>query len=132
MNVFRSYVSSAVAGALVLGLAAQPAVAAKAALDPSQFTVGTSTIADVERVYGKPVSESVSSDGAHVLAYGRVHAHAKVASFIPVVGLFAGGAVGSSETTVFTFDKDGHLKSYTSQSTNIDCKSPITGVNCTR
>jgi hypothetical protein len=115
-------------GAVVL--AASAALAAAPAPDPSQFTVGTSTISDVEAVYGQPTTQSVVSTGDRVLIYATSHAHVKAVTFVPVVGLFAGGAKASAQSMSFVFDKDGKLKAYSGQTTNVDCSSAIISATC--
>lgn len=109
-------------------LAASSASAAQP--DPSRFTVGTSTVGDVESVYGQPTTESALSTGERVLVYATTHARVKATTFIPVVGLFAGGAKVSAQSISFVFDKDGKLKSYSGQATNVDCSSAILGASC--
>lgn len=104
--------------------------AGKPPLDPSQFKVGESTVADVEKVYGKPSTERLNSDGQHIIIYGRTHAHVKAASFVPVVGLFAGGEKGHADITTFTFDKDSKLKSFERSTTSIDCTTGVIGATC--
>lgn len=47
-----------------------------------------------------------------MLIYSFSHAQARPASFIPVVGLFAGGADVRSSSVVLTFDRLGILLDY--------------------
>jgi len=46
--------------------------------------------------------------------YMHIAASANAASYIPVVGLFAGGAKSTSDLVTFNFDPQGVLKSVTS------------------
>lgn len=115
-----------------LGAVLAAAAVSAAGPDPAQFKVGVSTVADVEAVYGRPTTESALSTGEHVLVYAQTRARVKATTFIPVIGLFAGGARASSQSVSFVFDKDGKLKSYSDQTTNVDCNSAIVGASCGR
>jgi opacity protein-like surface antigen len=123
----------ALAAAAALVLAGAQAQAKPVTIeDASQFSVGTATADDVIAKLGKPNSDERDATGKRTIRYTSMHAHPKAASFVPVVGLFAGGAKGSSATVSFEFGKDGKLVNYTSQTTNIDCGAVITGANCGR
>ncbi len=84
----------------------------QSALD--QFKQGVTTQADVVKALGPAQSVSRSMAGVTTLAYVGLHAHAKAASFIPVVGLFAGGADSQMSTVTFVFNKEGLLSDMTS------------------
>lgn len=116
--------------ALGVALAAASASTAQPAPDLAKFTVGTWTVGDVEAVYGQPTTESALSTGDRVLVYAKTHAHVKAVTFVPVIGLFAGGAKASAQSISFVFDRDGKLKSYSTQSTNMDCSTAVLGASC--
>jgi outer membrane protein assembly factor BamE (lipoprotein component of BamABCDE complex) len=78
----------------------------------SQFHKGVTTEAQVEAALGKPQGSGLNSDGTTTLSYVYAHASPKAVDFVPIVGLFAGGATGEQTTVVFTFDKSGLLESY--------------------
>jgi hypothetical protein len=119
--------------AIALALGTAPAAQSRPP-DPvaaaAQFQPGVTTAHEVIAILGPPVTETVDSTGVRTIGYASIHAHAKAASFIPIVGLFAGGAVGKSSSVYFTFGPDGILRSYTSQSTRVDCGAVFTGMNC--
>jgi len=94
------------------------------------YVVGTTTIDQVRTKLGKPASVQKTSDGTTTLIYYSIHAHAKGTAFIPVVGMFAGGAKSSLSYKVFMFGSDGLLKSFTSSDTNSDCSGGLQGVSC--
>ncbi len=98
--------------------------------DPSSFTIGQATVSDVESAYGRPVTDEHDSDGQEVLTYSHTRGHVKAATFVPIVGLFAGGAGATSKAVHFTFGADGKLKSYSTQDTQVDCGAVITGTRC--
>jgi hypothetical protein len=114
-------------------LAASPCAARHKDITPDQvaaFRPGVATYQDVVGALGRPQTEMLDSDGTRTIQYGAIRAHAKAASYIPVVGLFAGGAIGTSSAVAFTFGPDGLLKRYTTQTTRIDCGAAIAGMNC--
>ena len=120
--------------ALAVGLLSASASAAVAG-DISQaqvagFRVGVTTYDEVVRALGQPANASVAADGSRSIGYVAVHSHIKAASFIPIVGLFAGGATVASSTTYFTFGPDGRLTGSTSSGTNVDCSSNILAMGC--
>jgi hypothetical protein len=98
----------------------------------AQFKVGIASAPDVVAGLGHPMSDQTSSDGSHIMVYSSTRTHAKLASFVPVVGLFAGGATGSVQTVVFNFGADGLLKSTSTNLTTVDCSMRVVTVDCSR
>lgn len=80
----------------------------------AQFKDGTTTEAQIVAKLGPPNSASTSTDGSKTDIYVHIAASANAASYIPVVGLFAGGAKGTNDSVVFNFDSKGVLKSHSS------------------
>ena len=76
-----------------------------------QFQDGVTTRDQVIAKLGEPNQATLASDGTRTDIYVHVSARADGASFIPVVGLLAGGANSKSNTATFTYTKDGVLKS---------------------
>jgi hypothetical protein len=74
------------------------------------FQKGTSTRAQVVAALGAPTSTLVQSDGTRIDVYMHIQASANAASFVPIVGLFAGGATGSTDSATFTYDAAGTLQ----------------------
>lgn len=89
--------------------------------DAAQFKVGVATQDDVRTTLGKPTVVSTNSDGETVLTYSATHSHIKAATFVPIVGMFAGGAKASITYLVFTFGPDGKLTKESTSSSNVDC-----------
>jgi outer membrane protein assembly factor BamE (lipoprotein component of BamABCDE complex) len=75
------------------------------------FEVGKTTEAQVVAALGNPNGVSTLADGSRVDVYTHVAAHATAASYVPIVGIFAGGAKATSNTAVFNFDPHGVLTS---------------------
>jgi S1-C subfamily serine protease len=78
------------------------------------------THADVIRALGPPESEVVSSSGSRSMIYIFSHFSTKAASFIPVVGIFAGGAKAQTSAVTIRFDPNGKLAEVTASNTAID------------
>ncbi len=88
----------------------------------SDFHVGTTTEAQIVGELGQPNAVSTLADGTKTDTYVHTAAHPTAVSFIPVVGLLAGGAKGTSQSETFNFDAHGILKSMSSSSsqTNVN------------
>ena len=91
---------------------------------------GVATYDDVVKALGRPMSVSTSSDGSRIAVFGAVHASPKAASFIPVVGLFAGGATSSMAFSAFIFGPDGVLRQSNTTSATTDCSTHFVSVSC--
>ena len=74
---------------------------------------GTTTKSQVRGLYGEPSSVSLTDSGSEVWKYEYAHATAKAVSFVPIVGLFAGGADVTKNEVVFIFDKNDVMQNYT-------------------
>jgi len=95
----------------------------------SAFQVGTTTEADVISKLGEPNMVSTNPDGTKIDTYMHVASSANAVNYIPVVGLFAGGAKSSSETVNFTFDSHNILKSTSSNRTNVNVNTGLANQN---
>lgn len=78
-----------------------------------KFKAGETTYADVVRELGEPTSIVTKSDGPRSALYTYTTGSAKAATFIPIVGLFAGGADVKVVQTAFNFGADGRLVDFT-------------------
>ncbi len=74
---------------------------------------GTTTKDQVKGLYGEPTSVSLTDSGSEVWTYEYAHATANAASYVTVVGLFAGGANVDKNQVVFIFDKNNIMQNYT-------------------
>ncbi len=83
-----------------------------------QFEKGKATEAEVIAKLGPPTTATRAADGSRSDAYLYTQAQARAASYIPVVGLMAGGADGTATVIMFNFTPDGVLKDWTSSVSN--------------
>lgn len=89
----------------------------------AQFHKGVTTEAQVETALGKPETTELDSNGDRMIAYIYSRAQAKAIDFVPIVGLFAGGATGEQTTVTFRFGPNGKLVSYSASSGKTDVHS---------
>jgi outer membrane protein assembly factor BamE (lipoprotein component of BamABCDE complex) len=75
----------------------------------SKIVAGKSTKADVQALVGEP-GHVFFADDKEIWTYTYLHSQARAASFIPVVGLFAGGADSQTNSLTVVFTKDGIVK----------------------
>ena len=75
------------------------------------FKVGQTTQSDVIAKLGTPTSTIAESDGTTQVTYSYTHTTTRAETFIPVAGLFVGGADSQNQTVVFVFDKNHRLSS---------------------
>jgi len=103
------YATRALALCFLAGLAGCSSINNESGVQMSQDKValikkGVSTRADVETLLGPPMHVAMMPDGKRILSYTytstKVEGHATAASYIPYVGLFAGGAKGEGQTRV--------------------------------
>jgi len=76
------------------------------------FQKGKTTTQQVIDALGPPTTITTNSDGKQIYSYNYYKASAKPATFIPFVGLFAGGADVRQTGAVFHFSPDGILETY--------------------
>ncbi|EGX99985.1 hypothetical protein AZA_56424 [Nitrospirillum viridazoti Y2] len=80
---------------------------------------GKSTYTEVVSRLGQPTAVSTMANGGKVAVYSFTTASADAASYIPVVGLFAGGATAHGSTVTMTFNAAGVLADYQTTETNV-------------
>jgi len=73
----------------------------------SKIEEGKTTKAEVRGLVGEPTKVNFDTSKNEIWEYMYTKASAKPASFIPVVGIFAGGADMSGNTLTILFDKNG-------------------------
>ena len=71
----------------------------------SRIVEGKSTKQEVVAAYGQPSSSTFTDGGNEIWTYSYAHAYATGASYIPIIGIFAGGTNIQSKTLVIMFDK---------------------------
>lgn len=79
----------------------------------AKVTKGVTTKDQVKALYGEPGNVSLTDMGSEVWTYTYAHATAKAVNFVPIVGLFEGGADVNKNEVVFIFDKNNILQNFT-------------------
>lgn len=91
----------------------------------AQFQKGVTTESDVIARLGEPDSITKQMDGSAILVYMHVEARPNAVDYVPIVGLFAGGATSTTTAVSFTFDASGRLRGYTSTNSKADVHAGI-------
>jgi len=76
----------------------------------TQVEYGKTTKAEILTMLGEPNSKTYGPDGKEGWGYTYAQYQVKPATFIPVVGIFAGGSDVSGRNLIFLFDKNGILQ----------------------
>lgn len=91
----------------------------------SSLEVNKTTKSEVLQSLGKPSSQIKNSDGTSVIVYSRVKASAKATSYIPIVGLFAGGVNSEATNVILHFDASETLTNYQTTSAENDTSTGL-------
>ena len=75
----------------------------------SALKIGVTTVSEVTSAFGNPTTRIQSSDGGQTISYSHFSSQVKGATFVPIVGLFAGGASSQGRTVTMRFDRAGVL-----------------------
>lgn len=86
----------------------QPIDTAKA----NQFVKGETTESEVIEALGKPTTITTNDLGEKQISYLHTDADVDAATYIPIVGIFAGGATGTAKTLTVSFDNKGIVKDW--------------------
>jgi len=111
-----------VAAVAVLAFASTTNAAPITAADTAQFKIGVSTLSEVETKLGRPQSVATAADGT-TIAYVSTTMHVKAATYLPVIGMFAGGSKTQASMVTFVFTPGGVLKSTSTSDQSMDCSA---------
>lgn len=90
-----------------------------------QFKEGVSTEAQIVSALGRPTSTSISS-GMKFIMYSGMQYQVKGATFIPIVGAFAGGADYTATMAMYQIGPDGVLQKITYTESGTGTRSGVT------
>ncbi|MBF0583080.1 MAG: hypothetical protein HQL80_02455 [Magnetococcales bacterium] len=91
----------------------------------SDFKKGKTTVEEVVSKLGEPTTASLSDGGGRTLVYIFSHYQMRASSFIPYIGLLAGGADVRANSVVFTFGADGKMTGYKAQQSQFGVTSGL-------
>ena len=77
-----------------------------------QFTVGVSTLPEVEAKLGQPTETTTNSDGTQTAVYQFNDTHWGAMNYVPLVGSLHSHVDQTSNKTIFIFSQTGLLQSY--------------------
>jgi outer membrane protein assembly factor BamE (lipoprotein component of BamABCDE complex) len=104
---------------LCIGLAACATVGRELSDEDIQSIKPGATQQEVVTKLGAPSQRTVMTTGETILTYTWAHSQVRAATFIPIVGLFAGGQDTQSKVIMFHFSKDGLLTDTSSSNSTI-------------
>lgn len=78
----------------------------------TRIVEGKTTKQEVQDAYGQPTTTSFTDGGNEIWTYRYSYATSKAINFVPIVGLFAGGADVQSKELVILFGKDNRVTKY--------------------
>jgi outer membrane protein assembly factor BamE (lipoprotein component of BamABCDE complex) len=110
----RGHVAGVVARALLVGCSATGAKVTEDQL--LQFQKGSTTLDQVVAKLGRPTTTMLMPNGERMIMYTYAQVQVRPATYIPIVGVFAGGADSKSNSATLIFDTAGILKSYSASS----------------
>jgi outer membrane protein assembly factor BamE (lipoprotein component of BamABCDE complex) len=91
----------------------------------SKMVKGKTTETEVRAMLGDPVSVGITPDGKKLSIYMYSHAQRKASSFIPIVGLFVGGAETKTQTVQIWYDDKGVVINFTYNNSNVDINTGL-------
>jgi outer membrane protein assembly factor BamE (lipoprotein component of BamABCDE complex) len=74
---------------------------------------GKTTRGEVQSMYGQPSQTTFTDAGNEIWTYRYAYATPKAMNFVPIVGIFAGGADVQSKELVVMFDKNNVVSRFT-------------------
>ena len=83
---------------------------------------GETTREQVINLLGSPNMMTPGADGGVVFAYMHLRVTPKATTFIPIVGMIAGGSNMKDETLMVTFGADGLVRDITMMTTTTETK----------
>jgi len=86
----------------------------------SKIRQGVSTKSDIVALFGEPAGINHKEDGGEEWSYNYEDYSIKPQTYIPFVGLFAGGSTSSSSSLIVTFDKKGTVTAYATNKSGMD------------
>jgi hypothetical protein len=122
MTTTRQTVAGVAVAAALFTASAAPAAPAITDEQLASLKIGATTYSEVVAKFGRAQTVESSSDGSKILTYSVMRTHVKGATFIPIVGLFAGGASSTVVVDRFEFRPDGTLSKMTTSDTAVQCK----------
>ncbi len=78
----------------------------------SKIEIGKSTKTDMRSLFGEPTKVNFQENGKEIWEYIYKKGQVKPATFIPLVGIFAGGAKIEGNTLTIMFNDKGVVEKY--------------------
>jgi outer membrane protein assembly factor BamE (lipoprotein component of BamABCDE complex) len=78
----------------------------------ARIVEGKTTKQEVQAAYGQPTQTSFTDGGNEIWTFRYAYATPKPVNFVPIVGIFAGGADVQSKELVVMFDKSNVVSKF--------------------
>ena len=91
----------------------------------NKITEGRTTQAQVQQMFGSPISTSFTSAGDEVWTYQFATMQADAVNFIPVVSAFGSSVSGKQKELVILFDRRDVVKRFSMTDSNVSTKSGL-------
>lgn len=78
----------------------------------SQIKEGVTTKEEVIALMGKPETHTLNGDGKELMMYMHLNMNTRASTYIPVVGLFTGGADMKQQSLQILIGNDGKVEKY--------------------
>jgi outer membrane protein assembly factor BamE (lipoprotein component of BamABCDE complex) len=79
----------------------------------ARIVEGKTTRQEVQAAYGPPTQTTFTDGGNEIWTYRYAYATPKAVNFVPIIGIFAGGADVQQKELVILFDKSNIVVKYT-------------------
>ena len=131
----KSFISSILIATFSLGLVGCASVGNESMRNEnsqsidSKITKGTTTKEQIRSTFGNADKTSFTDSGNEIWTYVLSKATSKAINFVPIVGLFTGGADVEKKELVILFDQNSIVKNYTFSETKTEVKRGIGSTN---
>ena len=131
----KSFISSILIATFSLGLVGCASVGNESMRNEnsqsidSKITKGTTTKEQIRSTVGNADKTSFTDSGNEIWTYVLSKATSKAINFVPIVGLFTGGADVEKKELVILFDQNSIVKNYTFSETKTEVKRGIGSTN---
>lgn len=95
----------------------------------AQFEKGKTTKAEIIAKLGPPTGQSTIGDGRETISYAFMKYQTRPETFIPLVGIFVGGADVRNSSVTYVFNASGVLETFTQNSNNTASSTAINPSN---
>jgi len=90
-----------------------------------KIRVGVTTKKEIQTMFGAPLSTGLTEHGLLIWKYVFAKMHADAISYVPIIGLFAGGSTGIKKELTILFDKQDRVKHFDMMTVPVNTKTGL-------